>query len=143
MIGNINVSLKAKQVIMQIHWHICFPADAFKNPHKGDECMVYSIEQFRVLNKPETIFMTQHSRKRFAERNIKLSDVCEVINSGTIIEEYPDDFPYPSCLILGKSNGRSLHVCASLNDGMIYVITSYVPDISKWKSDLKTRKEEA
>ena len=36
----------------------------------------------------------------------------------------------------------NLHVCASINDGFIYVITTYIPDPSKWEADLKTRKEE-
>ena len=103
--------------------------------------MAYSIEQFQALNMPETMVVTQHSRKRFAERNIKLRDVCEAINTGTIIDEYPEDTPYPSCLILGKSNEKNLHICASINEGIIYVITSYIPDPAKWESDLKTRKE--
>ena len=76
--------------------------------------MAYSIEQFQALNMPETI-----------------------------IDEYPEDTPYPSCLILGKSNEKNLHICASINDGMIYVITSYIPDPAKWEADLKTRKEGA
>lgn len=37
----------------------------------------------------------------------------------------------------------SLHICASLNDGPIYVITAHIPDPEKWEADLKTRKEEA
>ena len=103
--------------------------------------MGYSMAQFRALNRPEAIIVTQHSRKRFAERGIKLQDVCEAISTGEIIEEYPDDFPCPSCLILGKSNGMNLHVCASINEGFIYIITSYVPDPTKWEADLKTRRE--
>ena len=105
--------------------------------------MAYSIEQFRALNNPETMVVTQHSRKRFAERGIKLDDVCEAINTGTIIEDYPNDFPFPSCLILGKTKEKNLHVCASINDGFVYIITSYIPDPEKWEEDLKTRKEQA
>ncbi len=37
----------------------------------------------------------------------------------------------------------SLHICASLYDGLIYVITAHIPDPEKWEADLKTRKEEA
>lgn len=104
--------------------------------------MIYSMEQFQLLNRPETIVLTQHSRKRFMERGILLKDVENVLNNGSIIEEYPDDYPFPSCLILGKSNEKNLHVCASLDDGYIYVITAYIPDSSRWEPDLKTRKEE-
>jgi hypothetical protein len=104
--------------------------------------MGYSIEQFKLLNRPETMVITQHSRRRFVERGIKLADVCAAINTGEIIEEYPTDYPFSSCLILGESNNMNLHVCASINDGFIYVITAYIPDPSKWEADLKTRKEE-
>ncbi len=76
------------------------------------------------------------------ERGILLEDVENVLNNGSIIEEYPDDYPFPSCLILGNSNEKNPHVCASLDDGYIYIITAYIPDSTRWESDLKTRKEE-
>ena len=57
--------------------------------------MGYSIEQFGLLNRPETMVITQHSRRRFVEREIKLADVCAAINSGEIIEEYPSDYSFP------------------------------------------------
>ena len=100
------------------------------------------IEQFRALNSPERLIMTQHSRKRFAERGINLLDIMDAIKNGEIIEEYPDDTPFPSCLILGHAGERILHVCASIDSDMIYLITAYSPDPSKWESNWKTRKEE-
>ena len=64
------------------------------------------------------------------------------IDNGEIIEQYPDDFPFPSCLVLGISvKGKYIHIVVSLNDGKIYLITAYIPDADKWESDLKTRKE--
>ena len=53
-----------------------------------------------------------------------------------------EDFPYPSCLILGESKNKPLHVVASINGEYIYVITSYIPDSERWENDWKTRKEE-
>ncbi len=76
------------------------------------------------------------------ERGILLEDVVNALNNGSIIEEYPDDYPFASCLILGRSNEKNLHVCASLDDGYIYIITAYIPDSTRWESDFKTRKEE-
>ena len=105
--------------------------------------MAYTIGQFQTLNDSASFIVTQHSRKRFVERGIRLRDVRCAIDSGQIVEDYPDNFPYPSCLILGYSNGRPIHVCASIHDNMIYVITAYIPDPQKWKSDWKTRKEDA
>ncbi|MBQ9419923.1 MAG: DUF4258 domain-containing protein [Synergistaceae bacterium] len=102
---------------------------------------MYSIEDFRSVHSLSQIIITQHSRKRFAERGISIIDVCEAIGNGEIIEQYPDDFPFPSCLILGQSNGKVIHVVASLDDGVMYIITAYIPDSAKWENDWKTRKE--
>lgn len=104
---------------------------------------MYWIEQFRQLNKPEAMVLTQHSRKRFAERGISIDDIVFVFKTGEIIEQYPDDTPFPSCLILGYSGERALHVVASIEDDLVYLITAYAPSPEKWESDWKTRREEA
>ncbi len=105
--------------------------------------MPYSIKQFQSINKPENFVITQHSYKRFAERGIRINDVCNAIKAGEIIEDYPKDYPFPSCLILGITKDKILHICASINEGMIYIITAYIPDPDKWELDWKTRKEES
>ena len=61
------------------------------------------IEKYKNLCSDETIIITQHANRRFQERKIFLDDIESAIFSGKIIEEYPDDKPFPSCLILGKS----------------------------------------
>ena len=103
--------------------------------------MAYGIGQFQALNEPGRMVVTMHSRRRFAERGIRLKDVCEAIEAGEVIEDYPNDYPFPSCLILGRGGGRPLHVCASIHDGMIYLITAYHPDPAKWQPDWRTRQE--
>ena len=102
---------------------------------------MYTIGNFKALNNPENLVITQHSRKRFSERGITIADVIAVIDSGEIIEQYPDDFPFSSCLILGKSNDKILHVVASINEELVYIITAYIPSASKWEDDWKTRKD--
>ena len=102
---------------------------------------MYSIEDFKKINEPTKMVITQHSRKRFVEREITIQDVCDTIKTGEIIEQYPEDYPFPSCLIFGKSKGRVIHVVASIDDGMIYIITAYNPSLDKWEQDFKTRKE--
>ena len=98
------------------------------------------IEQYRRLNYDENIAVTNHARMRFAEREIALDDIEKAIETGQIIEEYPGDKPFPSCLIFGNSKGRVLHVCASIDEGYIYLITAYEPDLERWQEDYKTRR---
>ena len=100
------------------------------------------IGAFRAANNPENFTVTRHGQKRMEQRNITLDDVISAIRSGEIIEEYPEDFPFPSCLILGKSIfGRPLHMVVSLENSQIYLITAYFPNSDEWESDMRTRKD--
>ena len=74
---------------------------------------------------------------------IRIDEVLEALTGGEIIEEYPDDQPYPSCLILGRTRAaRLLHiVCAPvLTEQRLIVITIYQPDPARWEADFKRRK---
>ena len=105
---------------------------------------MYNIEDFRKLNKAENIVISLHAQLRLNERNISIDDVINAIDNGEIIEQYPKDFPFPSCLILGIAiQGKYIHVVVSMNDDKIYLITAYVPSTDKWEADLKTRKEKS
>ena len=69
------------------------------------------ILELRKLCTPQNIRITLHAAKRLEQRGIFLSDVIACIMNGEIIEQYPDDYPYPSCLILGSNLGNKfLHV---------------------------------
>ena len=92
---------------------------------------------------PGNIEITLHAAKRLEQRQIKISDVMECIQNGEIIEQYPNDYPYPSCLILGRSKGeKRIHVVVGSNGKTIWIVTAYEPDLEKWEYDLKTRKGE-
>ena len=75
------------------------------------------------------------------ERRITSDEVIGCIQSGEIIEEYPDDRPLPSCLVFGTVENRNLHTVLGSDTEYISVITAYEPDPEEWESDLKTRKE--
>lgn len=55
-----------------------------------------------------------------------------------IIEQYPEDFPFPSCLILGKNEqGKILHVCMSDEGSASRIITAYYPVLTNGKMILR------
>ena len=100
------------------------------------------ILELRKLCTPQNIRITLHAAKRLEQRGIFLSDVIACIMNGEIIEQYPDDYPYPSCLILGSSLGNKfLHVVIGHQETEMFLITAYFPSCDKWKNDFKTRKE--
>ena len=65
-----------------------------------------------------------------------------MICNGEIIEEYPDDYPYPSCLILGMTiKGRRIHVIVGIGEDRLWLITAYEPNPEQWDVEFKIRKE--
>jgi hypothetical protein len=83
-----------------------------------------------------------HAIQRMYQRDISEPEVRDVIATGEIVEDYPDDMPYPSRLLLGWHGQRPLHVVVADNsdDKENIVITVYEPDLAEWEADFKRRK---
>jgi hypothetical protein len=88
------------------------------------------------------LVFTTHALRRMLEHGIRSGQIREVLEEGERIESYPDDTPLPSYLMLGKGEGRVLHVVAADDEAQdeTIVITSYEPDAKQWESDFRTRK---
>ena len=82
-----------------------------------------------------------HALQRMFEREIERSVVASVIQSGTTIESYPEDTPYPSRLVLGWDRDRPIHVVVAdnLHDEEAIVITVYQPDAMRWDASFSRR----
>ncbi|MBS5385747.1 MAG: DUF4258 domain-containing protein [Clostridiales bacterium] len=90
----------------------------------------------------DTIVISAHAKNRCRERGIKQKDIRNCIMTGEIIEQYPEDYPFPSCLVCGKStDGRIIHVVISNEGEAGRIITAYIPSLDKFERDLKTRRE--
>ena len=87
------------------------------------------------------VFRT-HAIQRMFERQISEKDVHGILMDGEVIENYPDDLPYPSCLMLGWVMSRPLHVVLAENiEGKErIIITVYEPSPIQWESDFKRRR---
>lgn len=104
--------------------------------------MELNIEELRRICSPENIEITLHAAKRFGQRGIFVKDIISCIKNGEIIEQYPDDYPFPSCLVLGLSiKGQHLHVVVGSNLETLWIVTAYFPSLQKWENDYKTRRE--
>ncbi len=101
------------------------------------------IEVLRKYYEDEKVYVTGHASERYRQRGIRAKDVRRAVENGEIIEQYPEDYPFPSCLILGRDeNGKALHVCMSDEGSACRIITAYYPGVEKWEADNKTRKEQ-
>lgn len=84
--------------------------------------------------------VTKHMVTRFRERGIKLAFVRNALTNGEIIEQYPNDYSYPSCLVLGFLDEKPIHVCVGLGEGKLWIVTAYYPNHDEWEDDFMTRK---
>ena len=101
------------------------------------------IAKIRQLCAAHKIEWTIHVSKRLLQRNISTFEIETSINYGAIIEKYPDDYPYPSCLLMGKTvDNRILHIVCAVYDDKLWIITAYEPNLIEWEADYQTRKEQ-
>jgi hypothetical protein len=78
-------------------------------------------------------------KERYAE-DITVSDLETAIGQGEILEDYAHDPRGPSCLVLGHSRGRAIHiVCGYGSRGQVRIITVYLPKPPKWINE-RTRR---
>lgn len=87
------------------------------------------------------ILISHHARVRMFERDISTDDLIAVISSGEILEEYPEDEPCPSVLIMGFIGTVAYHTVVALCRDHIRVITVYIPEEDKWIEYRRRRDE--
>ena len=79
--------------------------------------------------------ITQHATEEMAADELGLEEVIMSLTNGEIIEYYPDDFPFPSCLIYGKgSRGKNIHSVWAFDElkRIAILITVNRPDQNRW-----------
>ncbi len=104
------------------------------------------LKKIQECFKKSRLYYSGHARNEMEleeHGEIHEDEVHEAVLSGRIIENYPDDEPYPSCLIFGRTSlSRPLHIVCAFSGGenLAIVITAYEPDPTKW-IDLSRRRK--
>lgn len=91
---------------------------------------------------PARLVYSGHSLRRMFTRSILPAHVEEAIGGGELIEDYPDDLPFPSMLLLAFVGSRPIHVVYAVdeaNDTGV-VVTVYEPDPNLWTTGFKERR---
>lgn len=93
------------------------------------------------MNRFRLVFRV-HAIQRMFQRRITEEEVTTVVDSGEVIETYPEDKPFPSRLMLGWSGARPLHVVAAddVEGEETIIITVYQPDPDEWEPEFRRRR---
>lgn len=85
---------------------------------------------------------SRHALERMFARSIRPDQISVILREGAEIESYPNDTPYPSQLLVGRSGAVWLHVVVAYSqaDRHCIVVTAYIPDASMWDESFRTRR---
>ena len=101
-----------------------------------------TMEDIARFCKTRSLRWTNHILERILSREISTDDVVTALANGEIIEQYPTDYPYPSCLVLGHTvKSKALHVVCGSDGTELWLITAYVPSITVWTENFKQRRK--
>jgi hypothetical protein len=109
---------------------------AVEDPHSS-----LIIDKVRVAADKQLLFLSHAVRQMSRpDRMITTREVHDVVATGIVIEDYPNDPRGPSCLILGRGEeGRPIHVVCSPKSEFLAIITAYVPHRDEWSDDFSVR----
>jgi|WetSurSiteA1Bulk_404760.scaffolds.fasta_scaffold172466_1 hypothetical protein len=99
------------------------------------------MDWIKCLKEYRRVFRA-HAISRIFERNIGYGELVEAFEKAEVIEEYPNDHPYPSCLILGFTRlKKPIHTVFSINhnEEVVVIVTVYIPEKGKWTDDYRRR----
>ncbi len=78
------------------------------------------------------------------ERAIKADEVKHALLKCEIVEDYPEDRPFPSYLVIGRTKKRRpLHIVVAIDykGPMLWIITIYEPTLKEWEKGFKKRRQ--
>jgi len=87
-----------------------------------------------AINKGK-IRISEHADEEAQVDDLTFDQIYFSVFHGEIIESYPSDKPYPSCLIFGKSfSGNPIHSVWAYNEENQWavLVTVYRPDPNRW-----------
>jgi hypothetical protein len=109
----------------------------------SEERSLAVTESIRVRMRQGQFRLSKHATKRMDLRGRTLTDIQEVILTGEVIQEYPNENPYPEYLFLGypRSPSDPCYVVVASNDETVLVtVHDYDPEV--YEPDHRTRRKE-
>ncbi len=94
-----------------------------------------NLEQIIRAIQNNRIRITDHADEEAEADKLSFDEVYFSVLHGEVIEDYPSDQPYPSCLIYGDTfGGDAVHSVWAYNQDNQWavLITVYRPDPKKW-----------
>lgn len=102
------------------------------------------LDRIQTAIREKQFRVSEHAADEMLDDDLTESQVLAATAAGEMIEEYPSAFPFPACLVLGRTGeGIPVHTVWAFDAEACYgvLVTVYQPDPARWASDLRTRLE--
>ena len=103
------------------------------------------LREIQRLVREQRYEVSFHAQQERLEENLDIEQIEEaIVQSGEILEQYPDDPRGESCLMPGFAGGVAIHVVVGWatrkrdDERVLRLITVYKPTLPKWL-DARTR----
>lgn len=86
--------------------------------------------------------ITDHGAEEMIADDLLEADIVSATANAELIEDYPNAFPFPACLLLGWiAPTTPLHLVWAYEAARDYavLITVYKPDPARWSADFRQR----
>ena len=93
------------------------------------------IEEITDAIRHDRVRVTYHADREARADQLSIDEIYSSVFQGRMIEDYPDDSPYPSCLIFGNTfNREPIHSVRAYNQETenAVLVTVYRPDKNRW-----------
>jgi hypothetical protein len=106
--------------------------------------MGFDFAGFRRSLANDDFAWQQHALQRLDERNLRQGQVVKALMASEVIEDYPQDYPFPSALVLGWIGRKPVHAVVAYDSerGFGYIVTVYFPDAENFLPDYRTRRQD-
>lgn len=97
------------------------------------------MKAIRTSVRKGNFFVTDHALTEGFKDGISVADMLHVIQTGKIIERYPDR---KRCLVYGHANAVPVHVVVDFSaNRSVDIVTTYIPQRDQWiRSQVRKRK---
>jgi hypothetical protein len=93
------------------------------------------IDQLVSAIRNSRVKITDHADEEAVDDNLTFEEIYFSVLHGEIIEEYSEDKPYPSCLIMGRTfSSEPIHSVWAYNPETAWgvLVTVYRPSPARW-----------
>ena len=96
---------------------------------------MFEIDWIKQKIKSDAYYFTRHGDQERKNDNLSITEIEEAIQTGQILEQYPDTGRGESCLAVGFTpQGKPIHIVCGEMDNELVIITVYIPTPPKFKN---------